>query len=874
MVNSKGRLPEELRKRSLHDEEVSRLDLAAMTSLFSVGVPEVSPRQRLIDAMDSALAKSDLLIVAGMGFGKRALVRGWAARQKGRAVSWASDDDVMPPYDFSGIVIASEHNKAAIEALGMSGRSWRLILVATQYPRRDLSVAQLNGGLTILDAEQIRMDSSEIAALFQSASSSVIANIMAWTGGWPLAVQALTTRLSGSNDVAADMEGVFASLSSAIHDFCENHVLAAASMDEHRQLTALCAMQEANVALANVLAEDGEGATALDTAMRFGLMRRMPDRSAQWQLSHPVLARHLQQSVKQKSPDAIRILHGKAAEYFAASDCPELAIYHARHAEDWQRLASLVETSGGWRLAVDWRNRQSDRDWLHNCVEDIPESLVEGSSQLRLARAMLRFCSGDTRRAMRDYDALAFRDQEPDQALSLEIAMVGHLMRMLEERPPSLERRREIEQCIEQLPSTDIMSIAVMENALSIAAAQRGETEDAIESADRATRLYLRSNSTISVSVVGLIQARACSDAGLRNLATKCLTDALGVFEQQLGMHSDLARCARVMMGQEAFAGNDIETARLCLADALPWVETQEPQFHAPAYLTSVRLAALESGLDVAAALIDTCIRLAQRGGFHRLERLAQICWLEQLCGADEAQAAARLAGQVMLDSVTGNKEDRLLALAATMIMAEIEIGCGDPAAATQRLTTFRESGLWLDTVKGQVQWHTLRALAAAQQAEGEIARSNIAEAVRYAMPEGLSRIFIARGREVYPILRDHQKEQQRKGRFANHAEDEFVSDILNSIRRERRMHRLSVEGVSLTAKEEEILTLLTKGLSNKEIARIVGASDNTVKWHLKNMFRLFNVTSRNELVTSYHININRRTDRNILVSMASLRVQ
>lgn len=873
MVISKGRPLEKPRKRSLHDKGVNRLDPAAMTSLFSVGVPEVSPRQRLIDAIDYALAKSDLLIVAGMGFGKRALVRGWAARQKGRAVSWASDDDVMPPYDFSGIVIASEHNKVAIEALGMSGRSWRLLLVATQYPGRDLSVAQLNGGLTILDAEQVRMDSSEIAILFQSASSSVIANIMAWTGGWPLAVQALTTRLSGSADLAADMEAAFASLSSAIHDFCENHVLAAASMDEHRQLTALCAMQEANVALANVLTE-GEGAAALDTAMRFGLIRRMPDRSAQWQVSHPVLARHLQQAVKQKNPDAIRTLHEKAAEYFGANDYPELAIYHARHAEDWQRLASLVESSGGWRLAVDWRNRQSDRDWLHNCVEDIPESLIEGSSKLRLARAMLRFCSGDTRRAMRDYDVLACLDQEPDPALSLEISMVGHLMRMLEERPPSLQRRREIEKCIEQLPSSDIMSIAVMENALSIAAAQRGETEDAIESADRATRLYLRSNSAISVSVVGLIQARACSDAGLRNLATKSLTDALGVFEKQLGTHSDLARCARVLMGQEAFSGNDIETARLCLADALPWVETQEPQFHAPAYLTSVRLAALESGLDAAASLIDTCIRLAQRGGFDRLERLAQICWLEQLCGADEAQAAARLAGQVMLGSVPDNKEDRLLALAATMIMAEIEIGCGDPAAAAQRLTTFRDSGLWLGTVKGHAQWHTLYALAAAQQEDSETARSSIAEAIRYAVPEGLSRIFIARGRDVYPILRDHQKEQQRKGRFANHAEDEFVSDILNSIRRERRMHRLSVEGVSLTAKEEEILTLLTKGLSNKEIARIVGASDNTVKWHLKNMFRLFNVTSRNELVTSYHININRRTDRNILVSMTSLRVQ
>ena len=40
-----------------------------------------------------------------------------------------------------------------------------------------------------------------------------------------------------------------------------------------------------------------------------------------------------------------------------------------------------------------------------------------------------------------------------------------------------------------------------------------------------------------------------------------------------------------------------------------------------------------------------------------------------------------------------------------------------------------------------------------------------------------------------------------------------------------------------LTAKEAEILDLLSKEMSNKLIARALEISDETVKWHIKNLF-------------------------------------
>ncbi|MBP7338915.1 LuxR C-terminal-related transcriptional regulator [Niveispirillum sp.] len=845
-----------------------------MNQLSPEKVPVVQPRARLLRAVDRALAQGDLLIVGGAGFGKRALMRGWCSQQTALDVVRPGSGDPLPDPGWPGVVIAGDMIDGAATMLGAADRRWRLVLIAGQSPAWDLSIPCLNGTLTILDADQLRMDGPEVAALLPSASRSAIAQVLEMTGGWPIAVQALVRHLAGGPLGAAEIEGAFAGLSAAIFDFCENHVLATATPEQRAHLIAICLMTEIDLPLADRLAGEGQGAAALETGLGFGLIRRMPQHGARWQVCHPVLSRHLRQMIaRERGPDAQHQLHSRAADYFERTGETEPAIHHAHHAGNGPLVARLVERAGGWRIAVDWRNRQSQRDWLHHCVEDLPETLVEQSPALRLARAMLRFCCGEIRRALRDYEHLATRTEMLGHALALEIAMVGQLMRMLEERPPTDENRRIIEDCLERIPSTDLLGVALMENALTIAAAQRGETEDALESGERARRLYVRLGARTAISVVGLVQGRACADAGMRNMALSHYQASLETFEQHLGFNADLARCARLLIGQEVFAGNDLTTARSCLADALPWIEAQEPQFYAAAYLTSTRLAVLDRGLEAGADIIDTCIRFAQRRGLRRLERLAQICWLEQLCGAEEGVVAARLAAQVGLEALVTDGNDRMLALAATLVLAEIDIVNGDPAAAETRLAAFRQSGLWLGTIHARAHWHVLTSLAAARRDDPERSLLALEEALRCAVPEGLSRLFIARGRDIHPLLREHQRVLQGRGRFANHAEEDFVAEILASVRRERRSHRLAVEGITLTEKEEEIADLLTRGLSNKEISRLIGASDNTVKWHLKNLFRLFNVTSRNDLVTSYQINLKKRTDHNAGLSLTSFRL-
>lgn len=53
-----------------------------------------------------------------------------------------------------------------------------------------------------------------------------------------------------------------------------------------------------------------------------------------------------------------------------------------------------------------------------------------------------------------------------------------------------------------------------------------------------------------------------------------------------------------------------------------------------------------------------------------------------------------------------------------------------------------------------------------------------------------------------------------------------------------------------LTARESEVLRMLTEGLSNREIASLLGISEHTVKFHITSIFGKLGTSSRTEAAT------------------------
>lgn len=75
----------------------------------------------------------------------------------------------------------------------------------------------------------------------------------------------------------------------------------------------------------------------------------------------------------------------------------------------------------------------------------------------------------------------------------------------------------------------------------------------------------------------------------------------------------------------------------------------------------------------------------------------------------------------------------------------------------------------------------------------------------------------------------------------------DFAQRMLDGMRVKKQTNFERSLSPSLTARENEILKLLTLGLGNAEIARRLGVSTNTVKNHLYSIYRKLGVKSRGQ---------------------------
>ncbi len=73
--------------------------------------------------------------------------------------------------------------------------------------------------------------------------------------------------------------------------------------------------------------------------------------------------------------------------------------------------------------------------------------------------------------------------------------------------------------------------------------------------------------------------------------------------------------------------------------------------------------------------------------------------------------------------------------------------------------------------------------------------------------------------------------------------------DVLSDLAPAPR-HPDEAQGPPLTERELEVLTLMAQGLGNREIARSLGISNHTVKFHIGSIFNKLDVSSRTEAVT------------------------
>jgi LuxR family maltose regulon positive regulatory protein len=177
--------------------------------------------------------------------------------------------------------------------------------------------------------------------------------------------------------------------------------------------------------------------------------------------------------------------------------------------------------------------------------------------------------------------------------------------------------------------------------------------------------------------------------------------------------------------------------------------------------------------------------------------------------------------------------------LMVPVVRAQLLLAQGDPGAALEALESPLERTLLERT---RVEQAVVRAVALERAQQSARAGETFETALGLAEPQGHRWTFLILGRRVESLLRDRIRHGTRHRAF--------VGELLDALANPDRP-RTTIPAVlePLTDRELAVLRFLPTRLSNPEIAAELFISSNTVKTHLRNIYRKLDVERRNEAV-------------------------
>ncbi|MCW6008349.1 LuxR C-terminal-related transcriptional regulator, partial [Micromonospora sp. CPCC 205371] len=198
----------------------------------------------------------------------------------------------------------------------------------------------------------------------------------------------------------------------------------------------------------------------------------------------------------------------------------------------------------------------------------------------------------------------------------------------------------------------------------------------------------------------------------------------------------------------------------------------------------------------------------------------------------------------------TGTARELLLPLLDTatdvaplaVAMSRAHLRDGDPGAAARALPAWQRADTTCAAAV-RVEAGLLDALAARRAGDRHRAARALELALDIAEPEGNRRAFVQAGPDVRALLAEHLE--------AGTAHWPLVTELIAASDRGRPETREAPQatGDALTERELTVLRYLQSMLSNVEIAREMSLSVNTVKTHVRNIYRKLDATRRREAV-------------------------
>lgn len=767
------------------------------------------------------------------------------------------DEDFVLFLDDWHLVIEPRVHDALQKFLARSPPNVRVVVTSRTRNGIPLTRLRVQNALVEIDARRLRFDFEESKTYLTQANAAAPAlkpdDLMAlWrsTEGWAAALQLASLSLRESGD----RERIVQWTSGAANDIGEylaENVMDKLPPDQVRFMLRSSILERMSGELCAAITGEKDSAERLDSLERQQMFLLPLDEERQWYRYHHLFARFLQRRLKKQLPGEIQSLHRAAAQWFGARGQTAEAVEHALQAEDRAYALDLIERDAMPLV------EHSSMSTLLNLVSKLPRTALFDRPALQMAIAWancLTHHPKEVEEALWHVERVAASAEASARArLLAEANLVRACTSIYGDKVEGVERL--LQPCLDTPGDFSPFVVGVAANILAyshIHAREFGKVSPLMRWArdyqDRAKGLF-------SAVYGRCFEGIAAMRSGQLDTARRAYADAVELATSTAGAQSISARLAGALLGELLYEENDLDQAeRLLRESRVLGMEGGVVDFYLATYLSSCRLALQKGKLDEALAILQEGEDTSRALSLERL-RVAVACERVRVkLATGDLRAAEQMLGEVYQgrdDTELGPQDDDETRTVIAVARARLLCAHGSASAAIEILREQVQAASRSGCKTQEFGLRALLAVALESDAQPLAAEQTLLAAVSEAVPRGMMRSFLDEGAALIGILdRVRDKARKRAGVEEDAIGFNASAQRLLSISRHPRhgIPRLSAADASvadLSPRETEVLKLVEQGRSNKEIARTLSLSPDTVKWYLKNVFIKLGVSTR-----------------------------
>ena len=889
-----------IRERPSQDERARTgpVEPTVLKTKFSVprGPTTMVSRGRLLDALDAGVQGPLTLLAAPAGAGKSALLSSWVAA--GRApgqVAWLSleGDDADRRRFWRAVLGTLSHatGDARLTALAVSPRepmdmdlvlpalvdaldardeplvlvlddlhlvaevvredierlvrypppALRLVLVTRADPPISLGRLRLEGWLTEIRARDLAFTLDEAAALFDALDVPIapaeVATLWRRTEGWSAALCLAAMSVRAHPEPSRFIEH-FAGTDATVSDYLLSEVLARQPADLREFLLRTSVVDLVCGDLADALTGGSNGQRMLARLEHGGALLAALDEHGAWYRYHPLFAELLRAELRAQLGGELEDLHRRAAEWLAAHGDRTAALRHVATGRVWDL---------GTQLVIDhWVDFMINGEMaaLRPVLEGMPRARVDACPELSLAFGAAMLAYGEQELAEPHLRGAAGAVEQVPPERRAQFAAASAAVGLYEGRfggdpAAALTAAREWLGLGPVLEGHDVTPNlrGLLLTQLGIVEMWTGDLDTAVEHLERA-------HAVAAAADVEWTAFASCAYLALASLlrgdlarSLRRANQALAIGERRGWSRSEPAAVAACALAAICIQRDQRDEAQRLIEQASAAVrDTRERPLAAVHALNRVQL--LSDRGEYVGALDLLHATREQLGEWALPSPLGDLLTAEE--GLLDAATGEPAAGRALLQRAAGSS------LAVANALARLDLLDGEATAARATLAAHLDD---LDTRGGEplpirAEAWLLDALALDALAEHKAAAHSLERALDLAEPAGLRRMFVMHGDAIGALLRRHARHGT--------AHPAMVGDLVETIeRRGRPARRPTPELLAepLSEREQAILGYLPTMMSNQEIAGALMISVNTVKTHLKAIYRKLDAPGRREAV-------------------------